>query len=54
MFFKLRLQVIFNDLIDGLNLTFGLRMINRIEVFLYAELATEFSEFFAIELHSII
>ena len=29
-------------------------MINRREVFLYAELAAEFSEFFAIKMHSII
>ena len=54
MFLELRLQVVLNDLINGLNLTIGLRMINRREVLLYAELTAEFSKFFAIELRSII
>ena len=54
MFLELRLQVVFNDLINGLNLIVGLRMINRREVFLYVELAAEFSKFFAVELCSII
>ena len=54
MFFKFRLQVAFNDLINDLNLTVGLRFINRREVFLYTEFAVEFSKFFAVELCSII
>ena len=54
MFFKFRLQVVVSDLINGLNLTVGLRMINQREVFLYAKLVTEFPEFPAIELRSII
>ena len=54
MLFQLRLQVVLNDFINGLNLTVSLRMINRREVFLYAELATEFSKFSAVELLSIV
>ena len=54
VFLKLRLQVVLNDLINGLNLTVGLRMINRIKVFLYVELVTEFPEFPTVELRFII
>ena len=54
MFFKFHLQVVLNDLINSLKLTIGLRMINQTEVFLYAELVTEFPEFLAVELCSII
>ena len=54
MFLELHLQIVLNDLINGLNLTVGLRMINRREVLLYAELAAKFSKFFAIKLCSVI
>ena len=50
MFLELHLQIVLNDLINGINLTVGLRMINRREVLLYAELAAKFSKFFAIQL----
>ena len=43
-----------NDFINGLDLTVSLRMIDQREVFLYAELAAEFSEFSTVELRSIV
>ena len=51
---KLCLQVVFNDLINGLNLTVGLRMINQREVFINAKFVVEFSKFLTVKLHSII
>ena len=54
MLLDLNLQVVFNDLINGLNLTVGLRMINQREVFLNAKFIAEFSKFLAVELRAII
>ena len=39
---------------NGFDLTVSLRVIDRIEVFLYAKLAAEFSEFSAVELGPIV
>ena len=52
--FKFRLKVVLDNLVNGLNLTICLRMINRREVFLDVELVTEFSELLPIELRTII
>ena len=54
MFLKLRLQVMFDDLVDGLYLTVCLRVINRREAFLDAKLVIEFSKLFAIKLCAIV
>ena len=54
MLLKLRLQVVFDDLVNGLNLTVGLRMINRREVLLNAEFVVEFPKFLAVKLCAII
>ena len=54
MLFKLRLQVVFDDLINDLKLTVGLRMINQREVFLNVEFVAEFPKFLAVEWCAII
>ena len=54
MFFKLRLQVEFHDLVDDLYLVFSLRVINRREAFLDLEVVAERTKFVAKELCSII
>ena len=50
MLLKLRLQVVFDDLINGFNLTVDLGMINRREVLLNVEFVAEFPKFLAIKL----
>ena len=54
MLFKLHLQVVFDDLFNGLNWTIGWRMINRREVLLNADFITKFPKFLTIELCAII
>ena len=54
MLLKLHLQIVFDDLINGLNLTFGLRMINRREVLINAKFVTEFPKFLTVELCAVI
>ena len=54
MFLKLRLQVVFDDLVDGLQLVVCLWVINQREAFLNAEFVAEFSELFAIELCTVV
>ena len=50
MLLKLRLQVVFYALINGLNLTVSLRMINRREFLFNSEFVAEFPKFLAVEL----
>ena len=54
VFLKLFLHVVFDDLVDGLHLAVCLRMINRREAFLDAEIVVEFSELFVVKLHAIV
>ena len=54
MLLALRLQVVFDDLINDLNLIVGLRMINRREVLLDAKFIAEFPELLAVELCAIV
>ena len=54
MFLKLRLQVIFDDLVNDLYLAVCLRMINLIEAFLDVEFVIEYSELCAVELCAIV
>ena len=54
MFLKLHLQVVFDDLVDGLHLTVCLRMINGRETFLDADFFAEFPKFFVVELCSVV
>ena len=44
----------FDDLVNNLNMTVGLRMVNWKEVFLDTEFVVEFSELFNVELGTII
>ena len=53
MFLKLHLQVVFDDLVDGIYLFVGLKVINRGEAFLNIEFVTEFSKLFVVELCAI-
>ena len=50
MFLKLCLQVVLNNLVDGLHLVVCLRVINRREAFLDAKFIVEFAKLFSIEL----
>ena len=54
MFLKLRIQVVLNNLIDGLHLVVCLRMINRKEAFLDAKLIAKFPKILVIKLCAII